>query len=324
MKRLLSLILVSVFLICSIPFTANAEVIKYHNYNGFVYTNHDVVGGNVKITNYKGDKTKITIPTEIDGKKVESMTGFGKIKQLHIPDGVKVLSIAKAKNLEKVTVNKTNKKYSVKNNLLLNKEKTVLYGCPRKNTNPKIPKTVKTIEYNAFYGSTIKKINLPKNLKIIGRSAFANCKKLESIKFPNKLKTIADGAFKNCDSLKSVKIPNSVKRLGFLAFSDCKKLEKVTLSKNIKYLDSVFNSCESLKEIKIPKKVAEIESVALQGCKSLEKVYIYNKNCKIYREKDDEYKTLNAIPEHVTIYGYKGSTAQKYAKKNGNKFVKLD
>lgn len=320
--RVLSVLMIVLILISAFSMPASAYGITYYKYKGFVYTDDDVTSKNsVRITNYKGKKTKVTIPTKIKGKKVQSISGYGKIKQLHIPNGIDVLYIAKAKNLKKITVSKTNKKYSVKNNLLLNKNKTVLYGCPRGNSNPKIPSTVKTIDGRAFYGAKFKEITLLQNVKNIGTAAFAYCKKLVDIKLSKALNKIGTEAFTGCTSLKSITIPDSVTSIGIFAFSHCKNLESVKLSENIKFLDTVFNGCESLKELEIPKSVTKIADMAMYDCKSLEKVYIYNKNCKIYYEADGGI--LNAIPKTATIYGYKGSTAEKYANKNGNIFIEL-
>lgn len=319
--RILSVLMI-VLILLSVLFTAvGAAEINYSKYKGFVYTDFDASDGCVWITNYKGNKTKTTIPKKIKGKKVESISHYGKIKRLHIPDGITALYIAKAKNLKKITVNKTNKKYSVKNNLLLNKKKTVLYGCPRGNSNPKIPKTVVTIGSDAFYGAKFEKISLPKNVKTIELRAFSHCKNLTDIKFSKKLKKIGNEAFSYCNSLKTITIPDTMTKLGTYAFSYCKNLESVNLSKRLKYLDAVFNGCESLKELKFPESITKIESYALLGCDALEKVYIYNKNCKIYY--DPSYEISNSIPKSATIYGYEGSTAEKYAKKNGNNFVAL-
>jgi len=285
MKKSLSFLLISTLLFCSLSVTTSANITiygpngaqtfeeKHGEYKGFVYSYYDF-DNTVSITNYKGKKTEVTVPKKIKGKKVANITGYGKIKKLHVPNGIRVSYISTAKNLKKITVNKTNKLYTVKNNLLLNNDKTILYGCLSRNKNPKIPATVKTIEVNAF---------------------------------------------SRCKSLKTISIPDSVTVILPSAFSDCKNLKRVKLSKNLKSIHDIFDGCKSLKKLKIPKSVESISASAMFGCDSLEKVYIYNKDCKIFYDKD----FIVPIPKHTTIYGYKGSRAQKYAKRNGNKFVIL-
>lgn len=45
---------------------------------------------------------------------------------------------------------------------------------------------------------------------------------------------------------------------------------------------------------------------------------------KVYPGSGETLETYLAIPKNVTIYGYSGSTAEAYAKKNGNPFVAFD
>lgn len=55
----------------------------------------------------------------------------------------------------------------------------------------------------------------------------------------------------------------------------------------------------------------------------MKKIIIRNKNCKIVDTTDPYVTGIHTgmtIPNNATIYGYRGSTAEKYAKKYGNKF----
>jgi len=322
MKKLLSLALTLIMVVSCFTVGVSAIGIDYDKYKGFVYTEYDAKDGFVRITNYKGDEKEVTIPTEINGKKVETISRYGNIEVLHIPDGVEVLYIAKAKKLKTITVNKTNEKYAVKNNLLLNKTGTKLYGCPRGNTNPEIPETVTVIGVSAFYGGKFKKIKLPESVRRIGTYAFAYCENLTEIKLHRGLKRIETSAFENCKSLKSVRMPNSVKYAGVFAFKNCKNLESVKISKKMKGLSwNTFEGCSSLKTIKLLENIEVIGEGAFNYCDSLEKIYIYNPDCRLVYSKGYEFHS--SIPKHSVIYGYKNSTAQKYAKKNGNKFVEL-
>ncbi len=372
MKKCLSLILVFILLFSSFSVTTFAwDGPKKYNYKGFVYTNE--YGDRIEIVNYKGKKTKVTIPKKIKGIKVWRIYKYGNIEQLHIPDGIEALYLSKAKKLKKITVNKTNEKYAVKNRLLVSKDGTIVYGCPGAITKPKIPKAVTTIGESAFEGTSIKKITLPENVKNIDYGAFSYCKKLKTVNFNKKIRVIDNYAFKGCTSLKSIVIPNTVKDFRAYVFWDCKNLESVKLSKHTRWLSNTFTGCTSLKTVKIPKKVefitdasfagcTSLESIkipksvkridyyafsnckslkeikipesvkkigesAFKGCDSLEKIYIYNKKCNVFfHESDNEelHEAFDAIPEHITIYSYKGSRAQKYAEQKGNEFVELE
>ena len=61
-------------------------------------------------------------------------------------------------------------------------------------------------------------IDIPGNIKSIGKYAFRNCKNLETIAISNGVTTIGYEAFKNCSSLTSLTIPNSVTSIGDYAF----------------------------------------------------------------------------------------------------------
>lgn len=332
MKKISSILLTFILLISCLSINVSADSfeypeIEYRFYNGFCYTRFfDEDGiktkkGYVRILYYKGKKSKITVPKKIKGNKVFSIEGYGKIKTLHVPNNIKILNAGDADNLTKITVNKSNKKYSVKNNMLFNKNKTILYWCNKSIKTPKIPTSVKTIGKQAFYRSQIKTLNIPKNVVNINKRAFAFCENLEKINFNKKLINIRSEVFRDCNSLKTVKIPNSVKTLGRSAFSPCKNLESIELGNSVRILNSTFFGCKKLQSLIIPKSVIKIIDSPFGKCDSLKSVYIYNKDCKI--EPLNDYDVFEVIPKSITIYGYKNSTAQEYAEKNGNEFVVL-
>ena len=117
-------------------------------------------------------------------------------------------------------------------------------------TNIEIKSTVlKTIGENAFAGTKIKEINLPKSLTEIGRNAFENST-IKTIELPDNVSTIGTYAFRNCSSLEYVKLPSSITKLEI----------------------GLFYGCISLKELIIPDGVTEIGSSLLSGCNSIEKL----------------------------------------------------
>ena len=70
-------------------------------------------------------------------------------------------------------------------------------------------------------------IELPKSLKVIGKSSFKDCEKLANIALPQSLTTIEDEAFYNCQSIESFEFPLSVTNLGRKTLYDCKNLNSV-------------------------------------------------------------------------------------------------
>ena len=76
--------------------------------------------------------------------------------------------------------------------------------------------------------SALTAIELPKNLKSIGKTAFKGCQRLTKIDFPQSLTTIEDEAFYDCQSLESVEFPKPVTTIGHKMLYDCKNLKTVT------------------------------------------------------------------------------------------------
>ncbi len=276
-------IILSVMLAAAcLPLESRAMIIDKRTWKGFVYTGPfddecDKSEIKLEILNYKGTKREVTIPKEIDGMRVTAVYSLSRAKNLrtlHIPDGVEVhRALAKAPKLKKITVSKSNKRYSVKNNALLNKKGNVLMGYPGGYSTLKVPDSVTYINGD-FYGSRFKRLKLGKNVKKIGGVMFAENKGLETLVLDKKVQIIERNAFRDCKKLKKVVLGKSVRKVGYGAFVRCDKLKVI---------------------------------------------YIYNKNCKIDTSKD----VYRAIPDGATIYGWKDSTAQKYAEKFHLQFVEL-
>lgn len=190
----------------------------------------------------------------------------------------------------------------------------------------------------AFCGlENTKTINIPDSVKVIGAEAFAWCNNLQTINIPTSVTTIDAAAFAGNDKLKSITIPNNVTELGVGAFILCENLTNITLPNTISSIPyATFAGCVSLKKIDIPNSVKAIEKEAFSmtgfteftvpdtvttigyqvfsDCENLVKVTIPKTVTKI---GDDIFEGGS---EDVTIYGEKGSYAEKYANKNDISF----
>lgn len=87
----------------------------------------------------------------------------------------------------------------------------------------------------------------------------------------------------------------------------------------IRIASNAFNNCDTLKKVFILGDLGEIESKAFYNCKNLKKIVVPPTVNKI-GNKAFGYTSKGKI-KGFTIYGYKNSRAQKYAKKNGFKFA---
>ena len=172
-------------------------------------------------------------------------------------------------------------------------------------TNIEIPKSVTSIGWNGFSNcKSLNNINLPNSITSIGWYAFSNCTNINNIKIPNSVTNIGCYLFYNCTSLTSISIPNSITSIGACAFSGCTSLTRITIPDSVTIIEEyVFTDCTSLTSITIPLKVESIGYCALG--------YYTDENWNHEKVKD------------FSIYGYKGTTAEKYSKENGIKFVDL-
>ena len=82
-------------------------------------------------------------------------------------------------------------------------------------------------------GSGFKEIQIPASVRIIGESAFDECKNLKSVIFPEgtQLRKIEENAFSK-SGFTEVQIPASLRIIGESAFYNCENLSKVTFTEN--------------------------------------------------------------------------------------------
>lgn len=181
-----------------------------------------------------------------------------------------------------------------------------------------IPDSVGTIEQYAFSGcSSLKSVVLPKGITRIATGTFSRCKGLKNIKIPYGVTSIAGSAFAKCSGLTNVTIPSSVTVIENLAFAECTGLTGIKIPYGVKSIDrAAFGCCESLKSITIPDSVTNIGEQAFSMCSELKRV-------TIPKSVTSMGKSVFYACENVTIYGYSGSTAEKYAAENKIPFVLL-
>jgi hypothetical protein len=97
------------------------------------------------------------------------------------------------------------------------------------------------INSNAFYNfNTIKEVEIPDSVTVLGNASFAHMEKLAGIKLPPNLVTIGDNVFYDCISLKSVIIPNKVRKIGDSVFSGCSKLETLFIPSSVKTMGKIL------------------------------------------------------------------------------------
>ncbi len=198
-------------------------------------------------------------------------------------------------------------------------ENTVkIVGYSGKGENVVIPDTISgkkvtRISNFSFNDNTIvKSLSVPASVTEIDDMVILNCPNITAIKVASDNKYY--DSRNNCNAIiekatgtliagcKTTKVPNGVTRIGRYTFFGCSGLTDITL----------------------PESVKSIQHQAFQDCKNLKNITFLNKNCKICELCNQGDKTCDfTIVKGAAIHGYKGSTAEKYAKEYGRKFVAL-
>lgn len=173
------------------------------------------------------------------------------------------------------------------------------------------PSSIQFVKFGAFDSCrSLQEVNFSKGAQVdISACAFKNCFKLEDVILPEGLTLISASAFLNCGNLKHIKIPDSVTKIEEQAFMGCSSLEELELSQKLKSIgEYAFCDCDSLEKVKIPNEVIEIFDGAFGDCYSLNEVII---------PKNTSYMSdsVFGFSENVVLYVYKGSYAERYAKK---------
>lgn len=181
--------------------------------------------GTIEIAHYNGTDAALTIPAEIDGRKVSRIgdSAFAEcesIKSVEVPDGVVSLmdyAFALCKNLQNIT----------------------------------LPESVTYIGEQAFLScGRLETVKIPDNVGNIGWDTFAGCTRLISVQMPENLETIAMGAFRDCKALTSISLPEGTRQIGEAAFRSCSSLQSISLPKSLKEIaQSAFESCSKLKKV---------------------------------------------------------------------------
>lgn len=179
------------------------------------------------------------------------------IEQIYIPDTIKTIGNAAFEQCDNLTtvfipssvefigtnvfngspnayiiVDENNQYYSSEDGVLYNKDKTKLLAYPSAKGNITVDEGVITIAKNAFKGTLLDSLKLPKTLKTIEERVFYGCEELNIVEMPSAV-TIGDKAFAACKKLREVKLPDNLKTIGTDAFYRCYWLDNVTIPKNV-------------------------------------------------------------------------------------------
>ena len=119
--------------------------------------------------------------------------------------------------------------------------------------------------------------------------------------------------------IKKVVIEEGITSIGDGAFAYCSNISEINIPDTIEYIGHGIITHTLVKEVYLPASVSKIDETSFIYVEQLEKITILNPDCYF-----DWSYNYYMIPETAVIYGYKNSTAQKYAEKYNRTFVTLD
>ena len=287
-------------------FTATAAICAVcagaATYGDYKYTYND--DDTLTITAYNGSETLVDIPSEIKGSRVTAIGNKAfysnkTIQQVNIPDtvltiGEQVFYNCDYLNNVKLSDNLTSLGYHAfascdsLYNITLPASLTKIGYAPFDASGLVTVEfeqgTTKICESTCSSARKLKYVNIPDSVTIIEKGAFSSCSGLEEIIIPGSVKTVSSGAFSSCYGLKTVIMLYGVeKEQG--AFNWSNSIEKITYPESMKVIESNLNRCEKLKSVALPRSLTEITNRCCFG-------------------------------KNATVYCYKGTIAEDFAKKN--------
>lgn len=245
------------------------------------YIYEDIPGG-IRITKYLGKEEYLTIPAEIDGKKVleiddgedglfvfYNFEAWSGIKEITLPEGLKRIGYCVFSYLSELeTVRFPESLESIGPHAFLSctsLERIELPDCE--------------IDYDSMFDgcTSLKEVVLTEGASDFFNT-FSGCTSLESITIPASAKTL-DYTFDGCSALKNVTFAENgdLTEIGLFAFKDCSSLESITIPDGVDELyDQAFMRCTSLKSVTLPDSLEDINKGAFENCSSLEEIVLPN------------------------------------------------
>ena len=149
-------------------------------------------------------------------------------------------------------------------------------------------------------------VSLPRSLKKLNESCFADCEHLSEITLPDGIEFIGRYAFWDCSSLENINIPRNVIKIEGNAFQGTAISGNLVLPEGLETIDMyAFAECENLTTITIPESVKEIGTCAL-GSYNLSAVF-WNTSTNVPNNVTASYDT-NHRNHNILFYLADAST----------------
>ena len=285
--------------------------------------------GTLIITRYKGEESRIEIPSVIGKSRVTAIGrdyfAWGtKLADVTVPEGV--LSIEdytfyKCESLVTVNLPKTIEKIG-----------SGAFSLCENLKNISIPENVRYMDQSSFYGCQSLRdengfaivdgcllgyygndglIRVPDNVRrIVSMGLELSSGGIHEVILPEGVQIIGNGAFAGCEWLKSIVIPASVRTIEAEAFMRS-RLTGIELKEGLEEIGEDAFSLTSLLKVRIPETVRSIQSEAFAGCENLKEVYI---SSGVEHFGENIFGRNVWYQKRLYVHTPAGSAVEKYAK----------
>ena len=253
------------FGITQINLPANIGVIEQYAFGGMGYTNDKAITVNV----VAGGKDFANGAFGSDANNPTYYVGTVNIGEA--VDEFSIPGVFGAVNLKNVDVDPANPHFTTIDNVLYDKDVTMIAYFPAGISEYTIPSTVTEIGASVFQSKKdLTKVTIPASVASIGASAFSGCSNLTEVIFSNEgtaaaALTIGKSAFSST-KISSISLPDRLTEIGDTAFSSCTNLTTINIPKNVTKIGTtadivnVFDNINGLQAITVDAENAKYAS----------------------------------------------------------------
>lgn len=198
------------------------------------------------------------------------------LKKVNLPRNLKKISPIAFQNssVECITIEKENDSYYSEWGSLFTKDRKTMICCPPANSVFKVfDETEEIGDFACQKNVMITTVEIPRNVRRLGKASFASCRSLAMVSFENGLEIIDDFCFNMCDKLKKLILPDSLKQIGESVFENCYGLFMVKLPNHLEKIGKrIFRRCYCLENLKLPDNIKVVPVELCSECYALKEV----------------------------------------------------
>lgn len=257
------------------------------------------------------------------------------LKTIHIPEGIEIIGNCAFYGIE------TAQELSIPSTVTTIGN-SAFAGCGMQSA--VVPESVKTVGTYAFaYCKSLEELVIPGSVSDIGRGLVADCPKLERLTIPvQNISNYFSFMFSyvrpdHPSEISDIRVGTNIGDyyVSFIDYSEGsygtaytvnQSLKEITVSGGDMIPERAFCGMKSLEKTVIPESVTYIGDDAFYNTDNLKEIRIYNRDC-VFSEEGVSicyYASDRGWTTDAVIYGWPGSSAEKFAAENEFEFIPFD